>query len=169
MGLAEEFADLLIRNLDGILLLILSALLSLLVSWLTARHSWKVQKTDEMKRLWKQSLADLIAEMEQNKQNGILDKWIPLDTAAYDRFKQEGFLTTKLEEGLRKQLVTHYSHVLRKNNLVEYYNSFMPSLPPEQRNANSGTLLGIIDQAKKQVDDEIPQILPKLNALITNL
>jgi hypothetical protein len=168
MDLGLEVANWFLQNLSGIVFLILGSFLGFLGSWLTARYTRNAQITEEERRkvehhkeLWKQSLADLIGELQQNQQHQSLDKWIMLETSAYHRFRSQG-LVGELDPNLQLELRRLYSHIRRKNDWTRYYQTFIPSLPMEQRNENALTLLKKIDEAENEVVNRIFQILPTL-------
>lgn len=122
-------------------------------------------------RLWEVSLADLIAEIEQNLEHQkLLDgRWMLLEGDAYKLFGRRG-LIMKLEVELRGDLRKLYSHVHQKNNRIKYYESYMTSgiitsISAEKLNDDLRLLRANIDEVMKEINSEIDKILPKLRQL----
>jgi hypothetical protein len=166
MDFAEQIEYWFIQNLSGIIFLILGSALGFLSSWATARYTLKAEREEEERRkieqhkaLWKQSLADLIGELEQNQQHQSLDKWIALGTSAYGRFRSQG-LMTELDPQLQIDLRRLYSYIHHKNDLVRYYQNFIPGLLPEERKQNAPTLVKMIGEVETEVTNRIFMIIP---------
>lgn len=120
-------------------------------------------------RLWKMSLADLIAEIKQNQEYQKLrdGRWMFLERDAYKLLMRRGF-TMRLEQELLDDLRKLYSHVQLKSSRIKYYESYMALLTDEERKNNSETLIAPILEVTNEIDVEINKILPKLTALLAD-
>ncbi len=123
----------------------------------------------ERTRQKKQSLSDLISEIQQNKQHMQVSTYITLEDESFKRFRQTGFLGEQTVE-TQNDLRGLYSRIHEKNELVQHYFMFLTG-PKEGRlvitggDGNMKPLEEVIAGIRAEAERLIDSLLPKLIAL----
>lgn len=126
------------------------------------------------RRLWRNCLKDLVAELKQDKD---YPEEMQLENEAHGQFRREGFFFD-LEDTLQSDLRKLYSNIYMNNGLLTYYRDLGGKFVKYQFEAKSAweeprritteilsTLRKKLQQLKAEINKEIDTLVPKLEKL----